>query len=267
MRLYLLFALLLFVSCGGETDPVPGEGAQPDPLPSVAPSPLRFTDYGYADSVALRKRGPYYVYDLTTLRAADGAEELRRLINDTLAAAILGFAPAAGIPLDTAVRAYLAPRFDEYREQDVQEEWLQEAPASFRREEFIRTELLYRTDSLIVLANHYYEYTGGAHGMHYTQLLPFSVYPPRRLTFEDLFREGAEAPLRDLLTREAMRDPDRVFGDSIPVTRNVAPLADGVRFLYDPYAIGPYASGEIALDLPYSELRGLLRSGPDRRWK
>ncbi len=252
--------LLFFAACANEAepDPVSQQTAEPEPPP---PQPLTFAPYRYDDSTALRPHGPYFTYGLQTLRAQGGNPALRRLINDTLTAVMLEFVPPDRMPLDTAVRLYLNPLFDDYREQEVQEEWLQEAPNTFSRQQQEETELLYRNDSLVVLVHQYYEYTGGAHGMHYTTLLPFAVEPPRFLTYDDLFPAGMEDTLSSLLMAKAMENPEQIFGDSLPVTRNVAPLPGGVRFLYDPYAIGPYSSGEIALDLPYGELEGILRPG------
>ena len=252
----LLFLSALACSPEPARDPEPSEI---DDAVAPAATPLRLVPYTYADSVPLRPHGPYFTYRLHTLRAEGGAADLRRTINDTLAVRQWGFVPADGIPLDTAVKAYLAPQFADYLGQEVQEEWLQEAPQTLSREQDERTEVLYRTDSLLVLAHLYYEYSGGAHGMYFTELLPFRIHPPRMLTYDDLFLPHAGPALGQLLNEYAAREPGRTFGDSIPVTRNVAPLADGVRFLYEPYAIGPYASGEIAIDLPYAELRGLLR--------
>ncbi|WP_116105940.1 DUF3298 and DUF4163 domain-containing protein [Lewinella sp. IMCC34191] len=251
--------LLLLAACSNDADITSDTDSFPVAVPPT--DPLSFEDYRYDDSTALRDHGPFFTYHLQTLRAQGGSEALRRVINDTLSARLFGFVASDNLPLDTAVRAYVNPLFADYTEQDIQEEWLQEAPQSFSREQDERTEVLFRGDSLIVLAHLYYEYTGGAHGMHFTTLLPFSVEPPALLTYDDFFPAGVEDRLRELLMAKAMEDPERIFGDSIPVTRNVAPLPDGVRFLYDPYAIGPYASGEIALDLPYAELSGILRPG------
>ena len=256
--LFLLLWLPL-VSCTGDAEA--DDGASQAAQVQTPPPPLEFTPYRYADSTALREHGPYFVYHLETVRANGGPEALRQAINDSLDVRLFGFTVNDAVPLDTAVRAYLATEFADYRAQEVQEEWLQEAPHTFAREQDERTEVVYRGDSLIVLAHRYYEYTGGAHGMHFTDLLPFAVDPPRLLHYDDLFLGGKEDTLSQLLLAKAMETPERIFGDSVPVTRNLAPLPEGVRFLYEPYAIGPYASGEIALALPYASLRGILRPG------
>ncbi|PPK88170.1 uncharacterized protein DUF3298 [Neolewinella xylanilytica] len=262
MRFSLLTVLLFltFAACTGDTDPVTDNPGNSVDFP-IEEAPLTLDPYTFEDSVALRSHGPYFTYRLNTVRAEGGSQELRRLINDTLSARLFGFVVSDNLPLDTAVKAYVNPLFADYTSQDVQEEWLQEAPQALSRQQEERTEVVYRGDSLIVFGHQYYEYTGGAHGMSFTTLLPFRVDPPQFLTYDDFFAAGTEDALSRLLTAKAMEHPDRVFGDSIPVTRNVAPLPDGMRFLYDPYAIGPYSSGEIALDLPYAVLEGILRPG------
>ncbi|MGB3800920.1 MAG: DUF3298 domain-containing protein [Lewinella sp.] len=255
--------LLVLAACSSDPD----INSETDPFPVALPpvAPLTFADYRYEDSTALRDRGPYFTYRLRTLRAEGGTEELRRMINDSLSTQLFGFVVSDNVPMDTAVRAYLNPLFADYAEQEVQEEWLQEAPQTFSRHQEETTEVVYRSDSLIVLSHQYYEYSGGAHGMSFTELLPFAVNPPSLLGYDDIFLPDQEDRLSELLLAKAMEEPDRIFGDSVPVTGNLAPLPEGIRFIYDPYAIGPYASGEIALDLPYASLQGMLRPGIQER--
>lgn len=259
MRLRLLLPLLTFLAaCAGDPVPPP-EG--PAAAAGPPPAPLGFDTFTYRDSVALRRGGPWFTYDLRTLRATGGDPALRTRINDTLAHYLLGFAWPADSSFARGVRYAAQTAFDDYLAQPVDEGLLEESDVPYRRDEVRSTELLYRTDSLLVLAYHLYAYTGGAHGNHYTALLPFAVYPPRRLAYADLFRPDARAELSRLLTEQAREQDVALYVDTVPVTPNVAPLPAGVRFLYDPYAIAPYASGEVAIDLPYARIQGLLRPG------
>ena len=161
--------------------------------------------------------------------------------------------------LEQGVRYYTEVAFADYLAQPVDEGLLEESAAPYSREEEQITKLLYRGDSLLVLAQQYYGYYGGAHGNHFTALLPFTAYPPRRLTYGDLFAPGNEPDLSRMLTERARETGASIYVDTVPVTDNVAPLPEGLRFLYDPYAIGPYAAGEITIDLPYEQVRGLMR--------
>ncbi|WP_116126675.1 DUF3298 and DUF4163 domain-containing protein [Lewinella sp. IMCC34183] len=256
MRIFLYVLLCLsLASCGADSEPEESTAAvSEEPAP-----PLRLTDYTYADSTALRSGGPYFTFELQTLRAIDGPAALRDTVNTVVDEKILGYQPGPIVPFDTALIRHLATAFADYRNQPVDEGLLEESEVPYTQEEIHRVEEVYRNDRLLVLSHLVYVYTGGAHGMTRTDLLPFRVNPARQLTYDDLFRPGADAPLSDLLTRLAHREmPERVYVDTVPVTSNLAPLPGGMRFLYDPYAIGPYASGNIALDVPYDSLRPWL---------
>ncbi len=228
--------------------------------PPPARSPLVLEPFTYADSAALTEYGPYYTFHLATLRATGGDPALRRLVNDSLNARILHRALPADFTLAEALPGYLAGQFADYRAQEVDPEFLQEAPQSYARVVDLRTEVLYESDSLLVLALQYYEYTGGAHGMSFTTLYTFAAAPPRSIAFDDIFTFGSQDRLSTLLTATAKAGEAMLYVDPVPVTANVALLPEGVRFSYEPYAIGPYAAGQIAIDLPYDSLGGLLRA-------
>ncbi|THH40697.1 DUF3298 and DUF4163 domain-containing protein [Neolewinella litorea] len=254
----LLLLCCLFACENAETIP------DDDPVTAVRPAvdPLKWEPYTLEDSAALRPRGPYYTYRLSTLRATDGDPTLRRMINDTLAAYVLGEPLAVGASLEEVLPSEQARRFSDYQQQELEEEWLQEAPSAFTMAEDHETEVVFQNDSLVVLAHHYYIYSGGAHGNFVTTLLPFATTPPRRLAFSDLFREGSEPHLRRLLTeRGDSLTEGMLYVDSVPVTDNLAPLPDGVRFVYEPYAIAPYAAGEVVIELTYGEVEEWLRPG------
>ncbi len=248
-------ALLSLFTCQSEpvgTDPA-GEAVPPA-------TPLVLEPYTYADSAALTDYGPYYTFHLATLTATGGDPALRRLVNDSLNARILHRALPADSTLAEALPGYLAGQFADYRAQEVDPEFLQEAPQSYARVVDLRTEVLYESDSLLVLALQYYEYTGGAHGMSFTTLYTFAAAPPRSIAFDDIFQSGSADRLSALLTSTARAGEAMLYVDTVPVTANVALLPEGVRFSYEPYAIGPYAAGQIAIDLPYDSLGGLLRA-------
>ncbi|NJB84442.1 hypothetical protein GGR26_000187 [Lewinella marina] len=253
----LLLLLALFLGCGN---------ADPDPVTPEADAeertyePLEWEPYALEDSAALRPRGPYFTYRLSTLVAFGGDPELRRFINKRLTDHVVGSPVTDGGNLKEVMPDVLEQRFTDYREQELEEEWLQEAPHSFTVEEEDATEVVFQSDSLIVLAHSTYTYSGGAHGNYGTTLLAFATRPPRRLTPADLFRPGSEAELsRLLMARADSLTEGGLLVDSVPVTDNLAPLPGGVRFVYPPYEIAPYAVGEVVIDLPYAAVRPWLR--------
>ncbi len=252
-RLLIPLLLLSLPACQSDTPPPPVAEEIPPP------SPLVLEPYTYADSTALTDYGPYYTYRLDGLRATGGDPTLRQLINDTLARHLLYRLLPADSSVTEALPAYLAGEFADYRAQEVDPEFLQEAPHAYAREVDQRMEVRFQSDSLLVLALRYYEYTGGAHGNYATSLFNFTTFPPRCIGPGVLFKSGSDARLGALLNARAKAGEPLLYVDSVPVTGNFALLPDSLEFLYDPYAIGPYAAGEIALRLPYDSLADLLR--------
>lgn len=255
----LLLLTCLFFGCENRDAPPVGTAG---PETATAAPPLEWKPVTYADSTALRPRGPYFTYQLSTVEATGGDPRVRQLINDTLATLVLGRSLPPGTSLEDAVPREVERRFADYRNQELEEEWLQEAPISFSEAEDQQTEVLFQSDALVVLAHHYYAYTGGAHGNYATTLLPVATTPPRRLTYDELFLPGSARHVSRLLTQRAdSLTGGGLYVDTVPVTDNLAPLPDGVRFVYAPYDIAPYAAGEVVIDLPYATLRPWLREG------
>ncbi len=251
----LLIPLLLLALPACQSDPPPPPAVEEAP----PPGPLVLEAYTYTDSTALTEYGPYFTFHLDGLRATGGDPTLRRLINDTLATRLLYRSLPADSSVIEALPGYLAREFADYRAQEVDPEFLQEAPRAYAREIDQRVEVLHQTDSLLVLALRYYEYAGGAHGMSSTSLFNFTAFPPRYLGAGEVFKAGSDNRLRELLTARAKAEEAMLYVDTVPVTDNFALLPDSLEFLYAPYAIGPYAAGEIALRLPYDSLADLLR--------
>ncbi len=218
--------LLPFILLGCQADP--GELVSlEEEWTAVLFEPLTF-----ADSVSLRTGIPYSTFRVSTLVATGGDPLLRDTINNALATAIIGHVPAGDSTLEAALSAHADRLFANYRSTEVDEDLLKEAPHTYSRQEEYRTEVVYQSDSLYVLTNTWYGYQGGAHGMSHTELLTFTLHPVRRLRFRDVFVDGSEDTLSQLLTDRA-KAPDmagRIYVDTVPVTENMAPLPDGVRF-------------------------------------
>ena len=62
--------------------------------------------------------------------------------------------------------------------------------------------------------------------------------------------------------REFMRDWAGEIRQSFAAPDNFTFAANGIVFSFPPYAIGPYAFGQVDLLLPYHEARGLVQ----QRW-
>lgn len=115
-----------------------------------------------------------------------------------------------------------------------------------------------------------YAYTGGAHGV--TVLVPVNadLRAARLITPEDLVASGADArallaPYAERALRGNPRTAEALFPDLQPEAfREFAAFTlgrDSLALYYEPYALGPYASGSFRAALAYTDLEGVLRPG------
>ncbi len=111
-----------------------------------------------------------------------------------------------------------------------------------------------------------YSYMGGAHGVQNFQCRSYDLAYGNRLTERDLFSDGYEQPLTDLLIKhieqaaqEAGHSIADYWTDDIAPNGNFTVHDNGLRYVFNPYEIAPYAIGETVVDLPFEELQGLLK--------
>ncbi len=130
-----------------------------------------------------------------------------------------------------------------------------------------------RQDStLITLELSGYDFTGGAHGLNLTSFINWDARLHKTLQLNDVFAAGYEQKLNqiaeqifrknELLSPAASLADDYFFKNAKFVLNNnfvITPL--GLRFVYNPYEIKPYAAGQTTIDIPYTQISKLLRPG------
>lgn len=116
-----------------------------------------------------------------------------------------------------------------------------------------------------------YSYSGGAHGIFYTNLINIDLAAKKRLTLDDLLVAGQKEALFKLLLgsyQEEYSDyaEDSFFLPSDTASRQEALLSNnfsftrnGILFSYPLYLLAPYAAGEPTLELSYNELVGIIK--------
>lgn len=118
-----------------------------------------------------------------------------------------------------------------------------------------------------------YSYTGGAHGSYVA--VPYTIVPgpsgPVEVQLEDVFLPGSgwEEKLADYVIGDL-----REQGAAWVVTGEVTEVAveslhrftlspAGIRFYFDPYEMGPWVEGMYTVDVPWTELAGMVNlDGP-----
>lgn len=111
--------------------------------------------------------------------------------------------------------------------------------------------------------------SGAAHPNHHSDTIVWDLAAGRRLALEDLFRAGSgwlerlseravaelEASMGEMGSAEWIREgagPDPANFDSWSV------VAEGIRIVFDPYEVAPYAAGSSVVVVPWSALVGTL---------
>ncbi len=114
-------------------------------------------------------------------------------------------------------------------------------------------------------------YAGGAHANGRIESLIVERDGNRALTLDEVVASEHQAALRQLLATALRRS--RGLPDDGPLTSEIAsdaelpipvPLiaADGARFVWNPYEIGPYSDGAYEVVIPAGQLRPLLTGDP-----
>ncbi len=110
-----------------------------------------------------------------------------------------------------------------------------------------------------------YEYTGGAHGYTGIGHEVFDMTTGEIVTEEDLFAEGYEENVAELLAAsleeylaENEEDPESMF--SLPEPNgNFAVSEEGITWTYNPYEIAPYSMGIFDLLVSWDDLKPYLK--------
>lgn len=115
-----------------------------------------------------------------------------------------------------------------------------------------------------------YAFSGGAHGMDFTDFINWDTQSHKNLTLSDVLVDNylprlnqiAEKIFRqqEKLSDTASLARDYFFKDArFSVNNNFLITPVGIRFLYNVYEIKPYAAGQTDLLVPYTQIKKLLK--------
>ena len=118
-----------------------------------------------------------------------------------------------------------------------------------------------------------YSYTGGAHGLSGTQYLNFDPVTGEPVTLASIPKDGAMAQLtaiaevhfrkeRKLAATAKLEDEGFTFpGGRFALNDNYGFGEKALLFFFNPYEIGPHSMGTTLVEIPYAEIRSLIRPG------
>lgn len=114
---------------------------------------------------------------------------------------------------------------------------------------------------------HSYVFTGGAHGMPYSEYLIFDQQTKKQVTLDDMLIKGKK-PRFEALAHDAYKAWVKTVADDVSsyekswpftLSDNITFTDQGIDIRYQHYSIGPYAYGMPVLSIPYSQLQGVIK--------
>ena len=114
---------------------------------------------------------------------------------------------------------------------------------------------------------HSYVFTGGAHGMPYSEYLIFDQQTKKPIQLADMLQPNKKSRFNALAYsayKEWVKTVDEdvaSYEKSWPFTLsdNVTLTDQGIDIRYQHYSIGPYAYGMPVLSIPYNQLQGVIK--------
>ena len=112
-----------------------------------------------------------------------------------------------------------------------------------------------------------YVFTGGAHGMPYSEYLIFDTSSKKQIQLADMLQTGKKSRF-EALAYEAYKQWVKTVDNNLSsyeknwpftLSDNVTLTDKGVDIRYQHYSIGPYAYGMPVLSIPYNKLDGVIK--------
>ncbi len=131
--------------------------------------------------------------------------------------------------------------------------------------------VIFNSPKIIAIEAFNYAYTGGAHGNYSTRFYNFEVATGQEIDLKQLLADNYEPRLKAIagpifkkayLEEGMTKYSEAGFDfnkDVFTLTDNFAITKEGLKFLYNPYEIAPYALGQQEILIPYSTIKELIR--------
>lgn len=112
-----------------------------------------------------------------------------------------------------------------------------------------------------------YTFTGGAHGMPFSEYLIFDPSSKKQVTLNDMLIKGKKSRFKALAYEsykawvQSMNEEVKSYEQNWPfsLNDNVTLTDKGIDIRYPHYAIGPYTYGMPVLSIPYDKLGGIIK--------
>lgn len=139
-------------------------------------------------------------------------------------------------------------------------------------EELVEGSVTYQDGDIICYRLNVSSYTGGAHGYNDVEQGVFSISRLEGLELADIFSLGQIPQVSKLIRNtivknyeceslEELAQNGLFFSpEEIEATENFKVDETGITWIYDPYEIAPFSTGEVSVTLPWSDVNDLISS-------
>lgn len=237
---------------------------------------IRLRTYHLIDSLPLfpgRPGSPRAAFHAQWVSAETGDAAVDQFLNQAILKGMVGDSLSQTYgDLTAAIKGYRDAYFDRYREEALSliEDGVYDSTQAYglNYEEDLSMGVIYNSDSLLTLTFTTYYFSGGAHGNYGTLLRSYQPQSRSVIGIDEVFQGAYATALSDdlaasLRERYGLRPnqplTEILFEEKIEPTDNFGLTGKGVVFNYPPYAIAPYAAGEITLFVPFSAAPESLR--------
>jgi len=135
----------------------------------------------------------------------------------------------------------------------------------------IEQSVLLNTPTVLTIEEFNYAFTGGAHGNYGTTYYNFDATTGKVIQLKDILVDNYAIPLKTIaesifkksyLEAGMTNYSEAGFyfeNDVFKLTENFAITKEGLKFLYNPYEVAPYALGQQEVIIPYVDLKKLIK--------
>jgi len=159
-----------------------------------------------------------------------------------------------------------AKRFVDAYDEYVEENSGSSSAAWFRD---LQAKVYQNTPKFISIETNQTEYTGGAHGDHFTLFTHYDINSDQKITLNDIINEENQKELikiaekyfrklENLSDKESLNDKFFFEAGNFALANNFALDKEDLLFYYNVYEIKPYSGGNTALKVPYKDIKHLI---------
>jgi hypothetical protein len=178
------------------------------------------------------------------------------------------------LPVDSIIPSYVSRLYNDYKISygtDLEKYKDLKGPM-LSNEIQVEAVSMFLDDKILSYSYERYAYMGGAHGNSNRYFYNFDLKNGHILHESDIFIDNYKAPLTELIKQRIVEDNAEIesvadltefdFWESeIRPNGNFYISDEGIVYVFNPYEIAPYSTGQTEVTLPYDRLKVLLKPG------